>query len=268
MKIYNLPVGAVVFATLTALPGSSSPTSKARLIVTDALGAGAFHAAKTSAVGVCEDESRSVSLLPAEAGSAQAVWEVTGSDPNELETFSFGLMVAYESKPEINQPAPGTTMAIASYAPTSTDGRPSASAPIPRFSQSAAASRNLFSIQLPTTRLLFPDVLNQAGFDTGIRIANESAVPGNCTLRFATSGGGVSPPPQVSSMVAKGYPISLTLSSVAPGFRGCILATCRFKSAIGEYGTWPMGSNDARLLPAAILTGITDPKTINRQCDF
>lgn len=102
-----------------------------------------------------------------------------------------------------------------------------------------------------TTRLLFPFVTNQGGFDTGISIANTTADPfgtkpqsGICTLNFYgnTSGGGAAPVTQKSTTVIAGSTLVLSLSSGgtndlkgASGFQGYIIAECNFPLAHGYY---------------------------------
>ena len=78
------------------------------------------------------------------------------------------------------------------YAAGSDAGRMSSSLPIPRFIDSTTAV-NAFRIDSCVTNLLFPFVTNQAGFDTGIAVANTSRDPfgnalrpqsGPCTINY------------------------------------------------------------------------------------
>ncbi len=62
---------------------------------------------------------------------------------------------------------------------------------IPRFSDSLDITKNLANFALCTTALLYPYVVNTAGFDTGLAIANTTTDPfgttaqvGTCTLNF------------------------------------------------------------------------------------
>jgi hypothetical protein len=89
------------------------------------------------------------------------------------------------------------------------------------------------------TRLLFPFVTNQSGFDTGISIANTSMDPfgttaeeGTCTLTFY--GNGVpSTNPATTTTVAAGMSYVTLASTVAPGFQGYMIADCSFDFAHG-----------------------------------
>lgn len=100
------------------------------------------------------------------------------------------------------------------------------------------------------TTLLFPFVTNQAGFDTGISIANTSAdtlgtkpVAGNCELSYFgnTTGGGAAPVNQRTTYaLLGGQTLVFSLSSGGTngiagtsGFQGYIIATCNFPYARG-----------------------------------
>jgi hypothetical protein len=143
-------------------------------------------------------------------------------------------------------PGAGTATIAVNFAPLSTTPTASSSAPIPRFCQPNTAS-NLFSINSCTCNLLFPFVSNQAGFDTGIAIANTTAdtlngvVPqqGLVTLTYYgnTTGGGAAPPTAVTtSQVPAGGELIFTLSGgggfgipATPGFQGYIIAQADFQ---------------------------------------
>jgi len=87
------------------------------------------------------------------------------------------------------------------------------------------------------TNLLFSFVTNQAGFDTGIAIANTSADPfgtsrqdGKCVLHFYGAGA----PMDVTSPTITAGTDWATLASVnAPGFQGYVFAVCDFRYAHG-----------------------------------
>jgi hypothetical protein len=86
------------------------------------------------------------------------------------------------------------------------------------------------------TRLLFQFVTNQ-GADTGIVIANTTEDPfgtepveGTCTLDFF---GASAPSPFTTPPIAGGAMFVNTVSTIAPGFRGYIIAECTFPLAHG-----------------------------------
>jgi len=92
-----------------------------------------------------------------------------------------------------------------------------------------------------TTNLLFKFVTNQAGFDTGLAIANTGLDPiyktvgttGTCTLYFYGDGpsAGTS---LVTPPIAPGSVYTTTVSNVAAGLQGYIIATCNFSYAEGS----------------------------------
>jgi Domain of unknown function (DUF4062) len=112
------------------------------------------------------------------------------------------------------------------------------------------------------TKLLFPFVTNQAGFDTGIAISNISDDPfgtekqeGTCTIYYYghVTGGGAAPKPQTSNLLRAGEQLNCTMSNGGshligntPGFQGYVIAECRFKAAglgfISDVGAQRIGS--------------------------
>jgi len=178
--------------------------------------------------------------------TATATYEILYSDPSVTETMTVPVDVAYISNTAQNLPAPGTTTVAVNFAPLSTTPVMSATAAIPRFCQPYPAA-NLFTIVSCNCNLLFPFVTNQAGFDTGVAIANTSAdtlnavVPqqGLVTLTYYgnTTGGGAAPPTAVTtSEVPAGSELIFTLSAggnygipATPGFEGYIIARANFQ---------------------------------------
>jgi hypothetical protein len=88
------------------------------------------------------------------------------------------------------------------------------------------------------TRLLFQFVTNQAGFDTALTIANTAEDPfgtsgksGACALRFYGAG---APPPFTTPPIAPGQTFTNSLSLIAAGFQGYVIAVCDFPLAHGS----------------------------------
>jgi len=178
--------------------------------------------------------------------TAVATYEILYSDPSVTETLTVPVFVAYISNTAQNLPGPGTTTVAVNFAPLSTSPVMSATAAIPRFCQPYTAA-NLFNIVSCNCNLLFPFVTNQAGFDTGVAIANTSAdtlnnvtpQQGLVTLTYYgnTTGGGAAPPTAVTtSMVPAGAELIFTLSNggnygipATPGFEGYIIARANFQ---------------------------------------
>jgi hypothetical protein len=194
-------------------------------------------------------------------GSASITYQIFDPDPNIVESLDVSVVVAYQNTSSV-LPATGTTSASINFAPLSTN--PSAAAgPIPRFCQPYGPQPALI-ISACTCNLLFPFVTNQAGFDTGIAIANTTASPafgalpplvgqnGTITLNYygGTPGGGLNGEPQYTTqdVVPSGAELIFTLSSgggvnggvspsvsvpPTPGFEGYIIAQANFQYCHG-----------------------------------
>jgi hypothetical protein len=187
-----------------------------------------------------------VAINPA-TNSGLAVWEVINTNPNQIDTIDFGLYASYTANAAANSPAPGAFTVTLSYAPTPSGGAftsttgsaASASLTIPRFSDSLDITKTVATINLCTTPMLFPYVINVNGFDTGIAIANTTSDPfgtaaqaGTCALYFY----GSAPPttiPYVTPIVATGTDWTSLASTLAPGFSGYMIANCNFQFAHG-----------------------------------
>jgi hypothetical protein len=121
-----------------------------------------------------------------------------------------------------------------------------------------------------STTLLFPYLTNQAGFDTGIAIANAStglggaATSGSCNVTFY----GANAPTAAynTGIITSGTIGTIVLSAVAPNFSGYAVASCNFVQAhadafIGQFGAG--GTLSANYLAVVTTqaggTGITSP---------
>jgi len=189
--------------------------------------------------------------------SGLVVYEVVLNDTNSFstqETVEVNVTVDYSI------PGPlGTGTVNGNFAPISTTYTMSGSAPEPRFVDKAEDA-DAFTISPCRTILLFPYVTNQAGFDTGIAIANTSRDPlgttgqtGACTINYyGNTNGSTSPAAQTSPDVSNGSHLAFMLSGgggvfaynggftacdsgacVAPLFQGYIIAICNFQFAHG-----------------------------------
>ncbi len=168
-----------------------------------------------------------------------AVYEVVNSDPDVIETAIIPVSLAFTGNSALNLPALGQVTVNVSLAPP--DDGPAAL--VPRFCD-RSTPRPAFFINRCTCNLLFPFVTNQAGFDTGIAIANTSkddlgtaAQAGTVTLYYYgfTVGGGP-PAPQTSEPLNAGEELLFTLSGggnkgiqPAPGFQGYMIAVSGFQ---------------------------------------
>ena len=102
------------------------------------------------------------------------------------------------------------------------------------------------------TRLLFPYVTNQVGYDTGIVITNTgldplgtAATSGTATVYYygTMASGGVTPPPQTTVSISPGRNVTFAISQggvpgatgSAAGFQGYIVVVCNFPFGHGHY---------------------------------
>jgi hypothetical protein len=169
------------------------------------------------------------------SGTVTATYQVTASNPAQVETFTVPAFVAFAPNTVTAQ---GPITALVAYAPVAALTGQATS--VPDFAASANAPLNAQSIVVCQTSLLFPFVTNQVGFDTGIVLSNTSTDPfgangataqaGTCTLNFYGAGApspntGVAAP---GGSQATGTTNAFQLSSVAPGFQGYMISVCTY----------------------------------------
>jgi hypothetical protein len=210
-------------------------------------------------------------------GTGAAVWEVVNTNPNTVESFKFAVYLTYTANVAQNAPLPGTSTVNLSFAPTATSGVASATLPIPRFASDSTAARNLFTINICRTILLYPYITNQAGFDTGLTVANTSqdsftvgsnvtgAQAGNCTFTYygGTTAAPTTPPaPTSTGSIAAGTVWANTLQTIAPNFQGYAFAVCNFQYAHGFAFISDVGARNLAMGYLAIV--IADPGTGSR----
>jgi hypothetical protein len=189
-------------------------------------------------------------------GSAEAVWEVTNSIATVPENFYFQVFLSYTPNTASNMPTAPSTMTVnMSYAPIyppATGAVASSSLGEPRFFDSSTAT-NALLINICQTALLYPYVVNTAGFDTGLAVANTTADPfgtsaqsGSCTINWygsnppatnpgflGANNGYTTTAPTSANYIAAGTISAWQTSVVAPGFSGYVIAVCNFQYAHG-----------------------------------
>jgi hypothetical protein len=235
----NVPTGVTLYvpATITSTQGGNNPTTLTIANNPTVVGTGANIAndvAYTSTNGTV------------------TVTYVTLSDPAAGPlTIPVSVYVGFAANAGITANGPITVNY--SYGPAVaplTGPAPS----VPLFVASSFTAANGTTFNSCATNLLFPFVTNTLGFDTGIVIANTSSdnlatskalqtnfpssvTPqgGTCTLSFygtglpATSTGVTDPLGNLATAGTHAF----TLSSVAPGFQGYMIASCPFLYAHG-----------------------------------
>jgi hypothetical protein len=262
----NVPTGAHVYVPILLTTGSGTgltsnlgSASAFSSIVTNPLLAGynghltlmlvtsesgSFTAASAGSFGTGLSE---VSIT---AGSGQAVYEVVTEDPSSAESAVLPVTVAYVANPGAGSPAIGpVATASASFAPISNDfvAEPN-TVPVPRFVNSSTAN-NLFSVIACATHLLYPFVTNQAGYETGIAIANTSQDPYGTSTQTGTCvvtpfGAPTSSAFTTPAAVDPGTVYVNLVSVMFPGFQGYLIADCAFQYAHGFAFVTKVGAVD------------------------
>jgi hypothetical protein len=248
----NIPAGARVFVsqygvTVNSTSGLvngqiSSGNSVAQAITSDTVpdGDGTIPAATTFTTPPnCPGPGASISVIeitPTSGSTATASWESTSNSPTAIDTYQFGVFITYTASPGTNSPMAGTGTVNLRYGPASTATTASASAPEPRFLDTSSA-KSAISIGICRTVLLFPFVTNQAGFDTGLALANTSTDPfgttpqaGTCQLNWYSP---VPFPPTTTPVIPTGTDYALLASVTVPNFQGYMIAVCNFQYAHG-----------------------------------
>jgi len=176
-------------------------------------------------------------------GTGTAVWEVVNTNPNTIESFKFAVYMTVPAS-QNNVSIPAATVSL-SYAPTATSGVASSSLSIPRFAGDSSAPRTIANFNICRTILLYPFITNQAGFDTGLTVANTTNDPfttgsnatlgqsGTCKLNWYGSFSGTATPAVDTPNITPGTVWANTLQAIAPGFQGYMFAVCNFQFAHG-----------------------------------
>jgi len=227
------PTTDVNTGTPTLSTVGSVPELYAQLITSES---GPYTAASPNSAA--PDPTGYTSLTVSSTGTAEADYEVLAVRvQNLLENLAIPFYITYTANPGANSPGLGTATVGGSFAPISTDTNASATDTQPRFADTSVAV-NAWSIVKCASHILFPFVTNQAGFDTGLAIANTSmdqygtsTQTGTCTFNFF----GAAAPAAVTtaSAIAAGTVYANLTSVMAPGFEGYVIVDCQFQYAHG-----------------------------------
>jgi len=228
----NIPATATVFVPQTLTP--SAGTTLTLLNSTAVTSPAGLSTTPTSVPVVLEAQAPFVAFTPSNGG-VTITYTVSGVSSGAA-SFTVPTFITFAAN---SATAQGPITITESYGPTGTVTGPAAS--VPTFAASSATPLNGSSVLLCQTSLLFPFVTNQLGFDTGIVIANTSTdalgaggkssvtgQTGSCVLSFFGAG---TPTPATGVADPQGaLPTAIThaftISQVAPGFQGYMIATC------------------------------------------
>jgi len=283
VSVQNVQNGSLALASAPSPVGNQSQQSYAQLVSSDtgsdgnAGYQGFFPVVLATANAATLGSSPTVAQVSLTAGTGTAVWEVINTNPNTNETLVFAVYATYTANVSQSQPTIGTSTVNLSYGPNATSGAASSTLPEPRFLPDAAAARTLFTIVLCRTILLYPYITNQAGFDTGLTIANTSADPftvgtnvtptqaGSCTFTYyggTTTAPTTPPAPTSTGNIAAGTVWAGLASTIVPAFQGYAWAVCNFQYAHGFAFISDLGARNLAMGYLAVV--ITDPGTSTR----
>jgi hypothetical protein len=238
--IYLQPAGASAAAGTT-------PTGSTGIATLISGGSGTTYGISTGSGSTLA--TTTFNVVSVSGTTASVIYEVIAANPNVIEQAVVPVFTAYISNTSNNLPGLGQSTVAVNFAPlSSVPTAATEGTPIPRFCQPHTTA-NFFAINICSCNLLFPFITNQAGFDTGIAIANTSLDPfgtatqaGTVTLNFygGTTGGGAAPAAVKSQVVAAGTELVFTLSNggnlgvnATPGFQGYMIAQANFQYCHG-----------------------------------
>ena len=281
----NVPAGVRLFVSTVNVNNNASPiaapspiggtstASFAQLVTSETVsdgnaGTSGFFPAVTATDNGPSGGNVPIAEIQVVNGSATAVWELVNTNPNANETVKFAVYATYVANVGQNSPPPGTATVNLSYGPapptfSATSGAAASSTlTIPRFIADPNAARNILTINICRTILLYPFVTNQAGFDTGLAIANTSTDPfgtspqaGSCSLNWYQ--GTNNPAVQTSGTIASGTVYTDLASVAVPGFQGYMIAICNFQYAHGFAFISDLGARNLAMGYLAVV--IADP---------
>ncbi|MCU1235456.1 MAG: hypothetical protein JWP63_3423 [Candidatus Solibacter sp.] len=287
-NVLNNQIPAPVPAVVGGSAANGGTTGYAQLVngetTSDGTGsASGFFPSVTSTDNGPNNGNVPIVEVPITNGSGQAVWEVVNTNPSTNETFQFAVYVTYSANVAQNTPPAGTSTVNLSYAPTppsftaSAGAAPSSTLSIPRFVSDASSARNIVVVQICRTILLYPYITNQAGFDTGIEIANTSLDPfttggnttaaqsGSCRMTWygGTTTAPTTPPgPSDTGAIAGGTIYVNTAQTLVPNFQGYMIAVCNFQYAHGFAFISDIGARNLAMGYLAVV--LNDPGTSAR----
>ena len=274
----NVPSGLNVFGALT-VTATDGAVLTAQIGETASTNGTANNATAVTSPSSVAGLAAGWTQATGSGGTLTLVYEVTTDNPG-TDIFSIPVILNASTNAVVNQSSTMTVQtSLAPVTGTST---------IPSFVVgTSSSSTNVLSFTLCSTTLLFPFVTNQAGFETGIAIANTSTDPfgsakpqsGTCTLNYYGTGGTnptktTAPNTNEASgspyLSGETYAFTLTNALAATTgnpatFQGYIIAACNFQFAHGfAYITYafPGASSDTMgYLALSIPRGATGPES-------
>jgi hypothetical protein len=297
-KFLNVPAGAQIWVTTAPVitsAGGGSVTPNASLNTGTGTGVSSSATLPSGVTPTCTIGGVSTTAtwrqVTISSGTGFATWTVTAENPTNLDSMSFGVLIAFTASTGTGLPGLTTTTGPAQiqgeFGPTSTvDSAVTAStASIPRFRDVPVFTGNIFGIAPCVTNLLFPYVTTATGWDTGIALSNTSldqvgttsqpfatsTQTGTCTAYYFTKPGSTAPAPQTTDhALAPGEVLAFSLfaggvpgatSTVPVGFTGYMIVRCNFQFAHGFAFISDLGSQKLSQGYLALVIPDSSPRT-------
>lgn len=220
----NIPAGMTVYAPLSVASSIAGVNTPGALqLVTSETGP---YAPATGA-----------GALTATGGTAAAIYEVTAQAAGASQIDAYAIPFTYTLTPGAVTAATAAIAATVQFATGAAGG-------VPQFvTGPSTVTLTGPGVTICGTAILFPYISSAGGFDTGLAIANtstdnlnagkSSVTPqtGVCALNFY--GPGAPAAAIITPAVISGKVYLATVSSMAPGFTGYLIANCNFLFAQG-----------------------------------
>ncbi|MCX6594129.1 MAG: hypothetical protein NTZ56_21660 [Acidobacteria bacterium] len=240
----NIPAGASIYVPMSITAGTTASDATGVTIATTSSSATALTSSIAATIGTPTytaagtDSNVIASWGKVTSSDNSVIYTVSAASSAYASTVNIPYIVTLAASPSNGV---GTATVLGSLGPVS-------SSVYSRLATTGSAV-TAFSTATCSTNILFPFVTNDAGFDTGLAIANTTADPfstanqsGTCALNYygTYSDGGALPTAATTSSIAAGKYAALTLSgggsgvaALRPGFTGYIIAQCTFQLAHG-----------------------------------
>ena len=228
--------------TFTGIPeGVTVTVPKAVMVDADAAGADfALERTTGRTSGADDDGILEISV----SGAGQVIYKVVGipDDPDTMDDEtadttddskneeSAELAITFEW--DGGDVGLGSAMVYVSYNPTSNEGTDTyavGGADMPRFTESPG--NTVLEIDDCTSKLFYPYVTSNSGYDTGIVVSNTSAAAGSCTATY--SGAGAPDDAVDVGEVMPGMQAVFLVSSHVQDFSGYLTVNCTTQEASG-----------------------------------
>lgn len=255
ITLTGIPTGFAIYAPAVLSSGSATVApagttlALTRVINVNEDGSGGSLTANT--LGTFEN-------VAITAGSATLVYEVTASNPgNTANSITFPVAFTGTTPTGV-----GTVAGSVSMAPV---GPPTSAPARPQFA--AGLVREIFNISLCASYVLFPTVVGNSDYDTGITVSNTTMDPlgtapqrGDVTLYFWSADGRTQPAPvriSPAGGLRAGQTATFQASQLGVPFNGYVIAVCNF-----QFGHGLARLNSARLGAGMTYVGVvlTSPR--------